>query len=71
MYTIAYSTAASEVCKRQEYQQTSIDKGREVPVKKDGHAMDAIRYLVMGMWSKLKNHLPVRDKEEEPEGVIK
>lgn len=28
-------------------------------------------YLVMGMWSKIKNYLPVRDKEEEPEGVIK
>mgnify|MGYP006935249814 CR=1 FL=1 len=34
--------------------------------------MDAIRYLVMGLWSKLKHFLPVQDKEdEEPEGVIK
>jgi len=33
--------------------------------------VDAIRYLVMGMWSKIKNYLPVRDKEEEPEGAHK
>ena len=54
-----------------EYDKDSIEKGREVPVKQDDHAMDAIRYLVMGMWSKVKHYLPVRDKEEEPEGVIK
>ena len=54
-----------------EYDKDSIERGREVPVKQNDHCMDAIRYLVMGMWSKIKNYLPVRDKEEEPEGVIK
>lgn len=54
-----------------EYDKKSIERGREEPVKQDDHGMDAIRYLVMGMWSKIKNYLPVRDKEEEPEGVIK
>ena len=54
-----------------EYDKDSIDKGREVPVKVDDHCMDAIRYLVMGMWSKIKHHLPIKEKEEEPEGVIK
>ena len=54
-----------------EYDKDSIDKGREVPVKVNDHGMDAIRYLVMGMWSKLKHYLPAKDKEEEPEGVIK
>lgn len=54
-----------------EYDKDSIDKGREVPVKVDDHCMDAIRYLVMGMWSKIKHHLPIKEKEDEPEGVIK
>ena len=54
-----------------EYDKDSIDKGREVPVKVDDHCMDAVRYLVMGMWSKIKHHLPIKEKEEEPEGVIK
>ena len=54
-----------------EYDKKSIERGREEPVKQDDHGMDAIRYLVMGMWSKIKNYLPVRDKEEEPEGAIK
>ena len=54
-----------------EYDKDSIDKGREVPAKVDDHCMDAIRYLVMGMWSKIKHHLPIKEKEEEPEGVIK
>ena len=27
--------------------------------------MDAIGYMVMGLWSKLKHYLPVQDKEEE------
>lgn len=54
-----------------EYDKKSIERGHEEPVKQDDHGMDAIRYLVMGMWSKIKNYLPVRDKEEEPEGVIK
>lgn len=54
-----------------EYDKKSIDKGQEIPIKTDDHAMDAIRYLVMGMWSKLKHFLPVKEKEEVPEGVIK
>lgn len=54
-----------------EYDKDSIEKGREVPVKTDDHGMDAIRYLVMGMWSKVKHYLPVKEKEEEPEGVLK
>ena len=54
-----------------EYDKKSIERGREEPVKQDDHGMDAIRYLVMGLWSKIKNYLPVRDKEEEPEGAIK
>ena len=55
-----------------EYDKKSIERGLEKPVKLSDHCMDAIRYLVMGLWSKLKHFLPVQDKEdEEPEGVIK
>lgn len=50
-----------------EYDRKSIEQGREKPVKTDDHCMDAIRYLVMGLWSKLKHYLPVQDKEEENE----
>lgn len=53
------------------YDKKSIERGQEKPVKVDDHCMDAIRYLVMGLWSKLKRFLPVQEKEdEEPEGVI-
>lgn len=49
-----------------EYDKDSIEKGKEVPVKVDDHCMDAIRYLVMGMWSKLKPYLPEDEKEPDP-----
>lgn len=55
---------AIEEFKVYEYDKKSIEKGREVPVKENDHAMDAIRYLCMGMWSKVKRWLPVRDEEE-------
>jgi phage terminase large subunit len=48
-----------------EYDRKSIEKGREIPVKTHDHAMDAIRYLVMGMWGKMKRFLPVQDEEED------
>ena len=48
-----------------EYDKKSIEKGREVPVKVKDHCMDAIRYLVMGFWSKIKHFLPVQDEKEE------
>ena len=48
------------------YDKDSIDKGKEVPVKIDDHCMDAIRYAVMGLWTKLKYFLPegVRGEKE-------
>lgn len=48
-----------------EYDKKSIEKGKEVPVKIDDHCMDAIRYLVMGFWNKLKPYLPVKVTEEK------
>ena len=48
-----------------EYDKKSIERGKEEPVKIDDHAMDAIRYLVMGMWKHLKRWLPEAEDEEE------
>ena len=47
-----------------EYDKKSIEKGEEVPVKENDHCMDAIRYAVMGAWSKIKYWLPNDDIEE-------
>ena len=47
-----------------EYDKDSIEKGKEEPVKIDDHCMDAIRYVVMGLWSKIKRWLPVPDDDE-------
>ena len=44
-----------------EYDKDSIEKGKEEPVKIDDHCMDAIRYVVMGLWDKIKRWLPVPD----------
>ena len=54
-----------------EYDKKSIERGKEVPVKVDDHCMDAIRYLVMEVWPRLKQWLPVTAKEDKyVEGVI-
>lgn len=48
-----------------EYDKKSIEKGREIPVKENDHACDALRYLVMGMWSKIKYFLPSEERRDE------
>lgn len=48
-----------------EYDKKSIEKGKEVPIKDNDHCMDAIRYAVMGAWSRIKHWLPVDGSEEE------
>lgn len=47
-----------------EYDKKSIERGKEEPVKMGDHCMDAIRYLVMGVWKKLKPYLPAKEYEE-------
>lgn len=47
-----------------EYDKKSIEKGKEVPVKISDHCMDAIRYVVMGAWDKIKYWLPAEEREE-------
>lgn len=48
-----------------EYDPRSIERGIEKPIKANDHCMDALRYLVMGMWTKVKPYLPKDEKEEE------
>lgn len=45
-----------------EYDKDSIEKGKEEPVKIGDHCMDAIRYLVMGTWTRLKYWLPMFER---------
>ena len=47
-----------------EYDKKSIEAGKEVPVKIDDHCCDAWRYLVMGLWSKIKYFLPAGESED-------
>lgn len=48
-----------------EYDKKSIEKGKEVPVKEDDHCMDAIRYMVMGVWDRIKHWLPLDSDEND------
>ena len=47
-----------------EYDKKSIERGKEVPVKVEDHAMDAIRYACMGAWRWLKNWLPKDEADD-------
>ncbi len=47
------------------YDPKSIEKGKEEPVKIDDHCADALRYLIMGMWTKIKHWLPLSEQEDE------
>lgn len=48
-----------------EYDKKSIERGREVPVKIDDHGPDAMRYAVMGAWTRVRHYLPTDEKEAE------
>ena len=41
------------------YDDKSIERGHEVPLKVNDHASDALRYLSMGFWKYLKHLLPM------------
>ena len=47
-----------------EYDKKSVEAGKEKPVKVDDHCCDAWRYLVMGLWSKIKYFLPAGESED-------
>ena len=48
-----------------EYDKKSIERGKEVPLKEDDHCMDAMRYCVMGLWSKVKHFLPMAERPDK------
>ncbi|PWM20997.1 MAG: PBSX family phage terminase large subunit [Collinsella tanakaei] len=48
-----------------EYDKKSIERGKEVPIKENDHACDAVRYLVMGVWTKIKYFLPKAERGED------
>lgn len=48
-----------------EYDPKSIEAGKEKPLKIDDHCCDAWRYLVMGLWSKIKYFLPIGERGED------
>lgn len=45
------------------YDPESIEKGKEEPVKIDDHCCDGLRYLVQGVWTKIKRWLPVQEDD--------
>ena len=45
-----------------EYDPKSVEKGKEEPLKVNDHAMDVLRYLIMGMWKRIKYFLPVAER---------
>ena len=47
-----------------EYDPKSIEAGKEKPLKIDDHCCDAWRYLVMGLWDKIKYFLPEGERDE-------
>lgn len=48
-----------------EYDPKSIETGKEKPLKVDDHCCDAWRYLVMGLWNKIKYFLPMGERGED------
>jgi len=46
-----------------EYDKKSVERGKEEPLKVNDHCQDATRYLVMGMWNKIKLFLPVTERK--------
>lgn len=45
------------------YDPDSIERGIEKPLKENDHCMDALRYVVMGLWKYIVNMLPILRKE--------
>ena len=48
-----------------QYDPKSIERGEEVPLKINDHCCDALRYLVMGMWSRIKFMLPPIERGDD------
>lgn len=48
-----------------EYDEELLDKGKEVPIKKNDHCQDALRYLIMGIWKLIKRLLPMIEEGDD------
>lgn len=48
-----------------QYDPKSIERGEDVPLKINDHCCDALRYLVMGMWSRIRFMLPPIERGED------
>lgn len=47
-----------------QYDEKSIERGKEEPLKTNDHCEDATRYGVMGLWNKIKYFLPASEQED-------
>lgn len=45
------------------YNEKSVEKGKEEPLKLNDHCQDGMRYLVNGMWHLIKQFLPLSERE--------
>jgi len=50
-----------------EYEKKSIQKGKEEPVNENDHGCDAMRYCIMGLWTKIKYFMPRAEQGEGEE----
>ena len=48
-----------------QYDPKSIERGEETPLKINDHCCDALRYLIMGMWSRIRFMLPPIERGED------
>ena len=48
-----------------QYDEKSIEKGKEEVLKINDHGEDATRYTVMGMWKKIKYFLPIAVRDDK------
>lgn len=49
-----------------QYEEKSIERGEEKPLKENDHTMDSLRYVIMALWrTYIKKHLPKGDREDE------
>lgn len=47
-----------------QYDDKSVERGKEEPLKVNDHCEDATRYCVMGMWSRVKRFLPTSEQDD-------
>lgn len=47
-----------------QYDEKSVERGKEEPLKINDHCQDALRYAVMGMWKRIKYFLPISEQDD-------